>query len=210
MSNYKNFLNQEGQARALVVVSAIGGAFIGALVSPLLDEKRGIGALVGGMLAGFGMALVQMKKNQGDGGFSLVKSRPSSKAFADLPIPPKMEADNEMRLRAGREDLVLDWHEIVEQAHYEFVTKHNRNERSLEMNCPKELARLQGLTLKGQGGRTIGLKIPKSEFKFQEAVFEFSCPLRKNVRMNVASGDGVTHCQRNPETCMAVKRVYGG
>ena len=53
---------QECQARALVVLFAMGGAVVGALVSPLLDEKRGIGALVGAGVAGLGMGLIQMNK----------------------------------------------------------------------------------------------------------------------------------------------------
>jgi len=65
MSEYKNFIMGCGskcQARAAVVLGATGGAVVGALVSPLLDEKRGIGALVGAGLAGLGMALVQINK----------------------------------------------------------------------------------------------------------------------------------------------------
>ena len=66
MSKHKNFVGcgNKCQARALVVFSAIGGAVVGALVSPLLDEKRGIGALVGAGVAALGMGLIQMNKNK--------------------------------------------------------------------------------------------------------------------------------------------------
>ena len=66
MSKHKNFVGcgQKCQSRALVVFSAMGGAVVGALVSPLLDEKRGFGALVGAVVAGVGMGLAQMNKNK--------------------------------------------------------------------------------------------------------------------------------------------------
>jgi len=69
MSKYKNFLGgcgQTCQARALIVMTAIGGASVGALVSPLLGEKRGVGAIVGAALSGLGMTLVQMSNLKGE------------------------------------------------------------------------------------------------------------------------------------------------
>ena len=65
---YKNFLmgcGQTCQARALIVMTAIGGESVGALVSPLLGEKRGVGALVGAALSGLGMTLLQMDNLKG-------------------------------------------------------------------------------------------------------------------------------------------------
>ena len=56
---------QKCQARSLIVMFAIGGASVGALVSPLLGEKRGVGALVGAALSGLGMTLLQMDNLKG-------------------------------------------------------------------------------------------------------------------------------------------------